>query len=105
LNQRFTVGGITNNKAELCYICIDPIGDTLTFGLLVEESELKSSDFQILAPGLTAGKHYNLQTPFTFSQLGTYTLIVRYQNYHKNPDGSDTWLGRITSDPVNFVLE
>ncbi len=105
LNLRFTVGGITNNKAELSYICIDPTGDTLTFGLMVEESQLKSSDFQALAPGATAGKHYNLQTPFTFSQLGTYTLVVRYQNYHKNPDGSDAWLGRIMSNPVNFVLE
>lgn len=105
LNQRLTVGGITNYKAELSYICIDPIGDTLTFGLMVEESQLKSSDFQVLASGSTAGKHYNLQTPFTFSELGTYTLIVRYQNYHKNPGGSNAWLGKIMSNPVNFVLE
>lgn len=105
VNQRLAVGSWTNIKPEMSYLVTSPLGDTLPFGLMVEESQLQNSDFQALAPVKTAGKHYNLQTPFTFSQLGTYTLIVRYQNYHKNPDGSDTWLGKITSNPVSFVLE
>ena len=105
LNQRFTVGGITNFKSELTYICIDPTSDTMIFGLMVEESQLKSSDFKVLQPAKTAGKIYNLHTPFTFSETGTYTLYVRYQNYHKNPDASDAWLGTMLSDPVNFVIQ
>ncbi len=107
LNQRFTIGGLTNFHCELQYICIDPTNDTLIFNITIEESQLKGSDFKLLLPGKTTGKIYNLRSPFTFSELGTYTLYVRYQNYHKHPDDAaiDVWMGRILSDPLTFILE
>jgi hypothetical protein len=106
-NQRFTIGSLTNLNCEFHYICINPTNDTLIFNITIEEAKLKGSHFQTLGPGEIAGKVYNLQSPFTFTGLGIYTLYVQYQNYHKHPDDPiiDVWMGRILSDPITFVIQ
>ena len=106
VNERFSVGGVTSLHPELYFFITSPSGDTLPFVWLYEKiGDPGQGKFASLLVSQTTGKVFDLQKGFIFTETGTYTLQVRYQNYHKHPLGTDVWMGRIWSNPVTFILQ
>jgi hypothetical protein len=100
VNTLFSIGDANDPNSALAFIVKDPLSATVPYLARNRVGIPADSDFTTLSTGDCASKYFDLNNGgFDFSQIGTYTIEVEYENLYPATSGSQ-WEGKITSDPV-----
>lgn len=90
---------------EVVFIVTDPSGQTLPVAARINVRPPQEADFQILVPGHTVARSYDLTTLFAFDQSGDYSVRAIYQNSQDPPSGRSAWKGEIESHTIVVTVE
>ncbi|MBN1900614.1 choice-of-anchor J domain-containing protein [Candidatus Sumerlaeota bacterium] len=103
-NTWFSIGDSNDPHTALSFVVRDPGSAVVPYQAKNRVGIPRDSDFKTLAPGDSTSKYFDLNNGgFDFSQIGTYTIEVEYENLYPATSGFQ-WEGKIISDPVTIQI-
>jgi hypothetical protein len=109
VNKRFFLSSeaALKNQKEVYATITSPSGKNLSFKSPYETGYPKIDYFVLLEPGQEVQSEYprNLRGNFEFTEPGTYTVTAVYQNTFGRELGLDVFGGKLTAEPVKFVIK
>ncbi len=109
VNKRFYFGSeeAPKNQKEVYVTITAPSGEKLPYKFPYETGYPKTDYFTLLEPGQEVKAEYprNLRGNFEFKEEGVYTVTAVYQNTFGRELDLDAFQGRLTAEPVKFVIK
>lgn len=109
VNKRFYFGSeeAPRNQKEVHVTITAPSGEKLPYKFPYEAGCPKTDYFTLLEPGQEVKAEYprNLRGNFEFKEDGAYTVTAVYQNTFGRELGLDVFQGKLTAEPVKFVIK
>lgn len=109
VNKRFYFGSeeAPKNQKEVYVTITAPSGEKLPYKFPYETGYPKTDYFTLLEPGQEVKAEYprNLRGNFEFKEEGVYTVTAVYQNIFGRELGLDVFGGKLTAEPVKFVIK
>lgn len=109
VNKRFYFGSeeAPRNQKEVHVTITAPSGEKLPYKFPYEAGYPKTDYFTLLEPGQEVKAEYprNLRGNFEFKEEGVYTVTAVYQNTFGRELGLDVFQGKLTAEPVKFVIK